>query len=324
MKIHPSRHPETEIISLADDKLSRRKFLEFQLKGMLWLAVGAASFYLPGKARAAAVPDISVVKGQPGAAARTAVAQLGGMQAFVKPGDKVVIKPNMSFGNGTENATNTRPEVVRELVAMAKEAGASKIRVLDHTLSQPGPSIADIKAACRIFNEDIVHALNDYSFYKPAKINDGWFGFNKTAVMKDVLQADCLIAAPTAKCHHATGVSLAMKGMMGLVHDRWVMHQKGLDKAIVSLAAFLKPKLVVVDASRVLSTNGPRGPGKIIPMNTIIASADMVAADAKTVEMCTWYGKRFKPRQIKHIKLAHEAGLGRMDIENLVIQQTEV
>ena len=80
----------------------------------------------------------------------------------------------------------------------------------------------------------------------------------------------------------------------------------------------------MVDASRVLSTNGPRGPGEIITMNTIVASADMVAADAKTVEMCTWYGKRFKPRQIKHIRLAHEQGLGRMDIENLVVKQTTV
>ncbi len=140
--------------------------------------------------------------------------------------------------------------------------------------------------------------------------------------MKDVLTAVCLIAAPTAKSHHATGVSLSMKGMMGLVYDRWTMHQQGLNGAVVSLAAFLKPKLVVVDATRVLSTNGPRGPGEIIPMNTIIASADMVAADAKTVEMCTWYGKRFKPRQIEHIRLAHEQGLGRMDIEKLVVKQT--
>lgn len=322
MKNHQSNHPLTEVISSVDRRLNRRQFLKFQLTGALWLATGTAGLCLPGALQASATPDISVVKGKSGAATRTAVNMLGGMQAFVKPGDKVVIKPNMSFANGVENATNTRPEVVRELVAMVKEAGASKVRVLDNTLCQPEPSIAEIKDACQIFNEDIVHALTDYSFYKSTKINDNWFGFNKTDVMKDVLTADCLIAAPTAKSHHATGVSLSMKGMMGLVYDRWTMHQQGLNGAVVSLAAFLKPKLVVVDATRVLSTNGPRGPGEIIPMNTIIASADMVAADAKTVEMCTWYGKRFKPRQIEHIRLAHEQGLGRMDIENLVVKQT--
>lgn len=324
MKIHPSNDPRTDVISFADDKVNRRQFLKFQLKGALWLAAGATALSLPGTLQADPIAEISVVKGPSGEATRKAVDQLGGMQAFVKPGDKVVIKPNMSFANGTQNATNTTPEVVRELVTMAKEAGAARVRVLDYPLSNPERSIADIKAACGVFNEDITHALTDYSFYKRVKINDKWMGFNKTDVMKDVLAADCLIAAPTAKSHHMTGVSLSMKGMMGLVHDRMTMHRQGLDNAIVSLAAFLKPKLVVVDASRVLSTNGPRGPGEIIPMNTIIASADMVAADAKTVEMCTWYGKRFKPRQIKHIRLAHEQGLGRMDIENMVIKQTQV
>lgn len=324
MKNHQSNHPLTDVPLLTDPQLNRRQFLRFQITGALWLATGTAGLCLPDALQAGATPDISMVKGKPGAATRTAVNLLGGMPAFVRPGDKVVIKPNMSFANGVENATNTRPEVVRELVAMAKEAGASKVRVLDHTLCQPEPSIAEAKDACRIFNEDIVHALNDYSFYKSTKINDKWFGFNKTDVMKDVLTADCLIAAPTAKSHHATGVSLSMKGMMGLVYDRWAMHQQGLNDAVVSLAAFLKPKLVIIDATRVLSTNGPRGPGEIIPMNTIIASPDMVAADAQTVEMCTWYGKRFKPQQIEHIRLAHEQGLGRMDIENLVVKQTTV
>ena len=324
MTAYPSKTLSEPDVTFIDSTLNRRQFLKFHLKGALWLASGAASLSLPGAVPAGQVPDISVVKGKPGVATRAAVNHLGGMQTFVKPGDKVVIKPNMSFINGVENATNTRPEVVRELVAMAKEAGASRVRVLDHTLCQPEQSIADIKDACQMFNEDITHALTDYRFYKPTKINDQWFGFNKTDVMKDVLAADCLIAAPTAKSHHATGVSLSMKGMMGLVYDRWAMHQQGLDAAIVSLAAFLKPKLVVVDVSRILSTNGPRGPGEIIPMNTIVASADMVAADAKTVDMCTWYGKRFKPRQIKHIRLAHEKGLGRMDIENLVVGATTI
>ncbi len=324
MTAHPSKTLSEHDLTFIDSTLNRRQFLKFQLKGALWLSAGAASLSLPGVVQADAVPDISVVKGKPGAATRAAVNHLGCMQTFVKPGDKVVIKPNMSFINGVENATNTRPEVVRELVAMVKEAGAARVRVLDNTLCQPEQSIAEIKDACQMFNEDIIHALTDYSFYKSTKLNDQWFSFNKTDVMKDVLTADCLIAAPTAKSHHATGVSLSMKGMMGLVYDRWTMHQQGLDDAIVNLAAFLKPKLVVVDVSRVLSTNGPRGPGEIIPMNTIIASPDMVAADAKTVEMCTWYGKRFKPRQIKHIRLAHEKGLGRMDIENMVIKQTTI
>lgn len=323
MKMLPSDYPLTPVISLVDKKLNRRQFLKFQLKGALWLAAGMAGLSMPGVVQAGAIPDISVVKGKTGAATRAAVEQLGGMKAFVKPGDKVVIKPNMSFGNGVENATNTKPEVIRELVAMAKEAGASRIRVLDHPLGFPRTCIAEIKDACDTVEEGITHALTDYNFYQSTKINDKWYGFNETSFMKDVLAADCLISAPTAKSHDMTGVSLSLKGLMGLVYDRWAMHQQGLDGNIVKLATFLRPKLklAVIDATRVLSTNGPAGPGKIIPMNTIIASSDMVAADAKTVEMCTWYGKRFKPRQISHILLAHKQGLGRMDVENLAVKQ---
>ena len=324
MTTHRREPPFDFDLTYLDKNLNRRQFLKFQLKGTLWLVAGAASLSLPGASRAGAIPDIAVVKGGPAAATRAAVNHLGGMQIFVNPGDKVVIKPNMSFPDGVKNATNTRPEVVRELVAMAKEAGAARIRVLDNPLGLSAKCIAEIKDACSVFNQDITHALTDYDFYENTKINDKWTGFNKTDVMKDVLAADCLIAAPTAKSHHMTGVSLSMKGMMGLVYDRMTMHQQGIDECVVRLAAYLKPKLVVVDASRVLSTNGPRGPGEIIPMHTIIASADMVAADAKTVEMCTWYGKRFKPRQIKHILMAHERGLGRMDIENLVVKETTV
>lgn len=323
MKMLPTEDPLTPVISFVDKKLNRRQFLKFQLNGALWLATGLAGLSMPGVVQAGAIPDISVVKGKPGAATRAAVEQLGGMKIFVKPGDKVVIKPNMSFPYGVENATNTRPEVIRELVAMAKEAGASRIRVLDHPPGSTEASIADIKDACSTVEEGITHALTDYNFYQPTKISDKWYGFNETDIMKDVLAADCLIAAPTAKSHDMAGVSLSMKGMMGLIYDRWALHQQGLDGNIVKLAAFLKPKvkLAVIDASRVLSTGGPSGPGKIIPLNTIIASPDMVAADAKAVEMCTWYGRRFKPRQIIHIRLAHEQGLGRMDVENLAVKQ---
>lgn len=304
--------------------ISRRDFLKLQFKAMAWMAVGTSGLLIPRSLIAAGTPDLSIVKGAPGTAARAAVELLGGMKSFVKPGHKVVIKPNMSFANGIRNGTATHPEVVRELVAMCKEAGAMKVQVLDHPLSGGELCAREIKAACAVFNEDIVTAVEDGPHYQKTKISDAWFGFNKTDILKDVLAADVLIAAPVAKHNFATDVSLSMKGMMGLVHDRWEMHQAGLNDAIVTLAAFLRPDLVVIDASRVLSSHGPNGPGKVIPMNRVIASRDMVAADAQAVKLFEWEGKRKEPRQVKHIRLAHEKGLGRMDIENLSVRQIEV
>jgi len=179
-------------------------------------------------------------------------------------------------------------------------------------------------AACDSLKPGMVHAVTDARLFKEVKLSDAWFGFNRTDIIKEVLEADVIIAVPKAKAHHATGVSLSMKGMMGLNYDRRTMHSHRLHKPLVSLAGFLKPKLVVVDATRVLSTNGPRGPGEIIAENKIIASPDMVAADAMTVKLCTWYGRSMEPRQVKHIKIAHEQGLGRMDVENLNVKEISV
>ena len=112
---------------------SRRRFLH---RSLVWLGATATGLWAPRPAAAAGAPDIAIAKGRPAAATRAAVAALGGMAAFVRPGQKVVIKPNMSFAPDTERASNTHPEVIRELVALCKEAGAGRVRVLDHPLRQ--------------------------------------------------------------------------------------------------------------------------------------------------------------------------------------------
>lgn len=142
-----------------------------------------------------------------------------------------------------------------------------------------------------------------------------------TDIMKEVLKSDVLIAVPVAKSHSSTGVSLSMKGMMGLIYNRRAMHWRyDLHHGIVDICTVLNADLTIVDGTRVLSTNGPHGPGKVLKKDTVIASRDMVAADAYTISSFEWYGKRFKPKQVKHIRLAHERGFGRMDIENLTIK----
>jgi len=109
-----------------------------------------------------------------------------------------------------------------------------------------------------------------------------------------------------------------MKGMMGLIHDRHAFHSRyDLHKAITDMASVLKPHLVVIDGTRILGNGGPSGPGKVIPLNLVIASPDMVAADAQMVSLGTWYDRKFSPSQVRHIRIAAERGLGRIDLENL-------
>ena len=324
MKIQDHHHPPSSPGPGEVERLSRRVFLKRNAGLALWTAALCYGIKLPRPAGAAEIPDIAVVRGERGAATRAAVDLLGGMQRFVQPGQRVIVKPNMSFAGNPEDATDTHPDVVRELVTMCKEAGAKRIRVLDHPLRRGERCIEGIREACEVHGDNIVQAISNKRFYQPAKIDQGR-QMKSTDVIWEVLEADVLIAAPVAKSHSSAGVSLSMKGMMGLIWNRGIMHSRyDLHESIVDLASLLKPDLVVVDASRVLSTNGPGGPGRVLRPDTIIASPDMVAADAQAVAMFEWYGRRLQPRNVKHIRIAHERGLGRMDLDNLRVKQIQI
>ncbi len=300
--------------------INRRQFLQYQLTSAAWLA--GASLMFPHRALAESLPDIAVTTGDPEGAVEKAVDMLGGMKAFVKSGDRVVIKPNMSFASGPERAANTHPEVVRTIAALCLEADARRVLVLDNPLAPADQCLeqSGIRDACRDLDRDMVHMVSSSGRFSEVAI-EGAQTLSKTDVMREVLNADVLIAAPVAKSHAGAGVSLSMKGMMGLIYNRRIMHRLDLHSAIADLASLLKADLTVIDATRVLSSGGPGGPGKVLTPDTIIASRDMVAADAYAISAFEWYGERYSPDQVKHVRLAHERGLGRMDIENLTVKK---
>lgn len=229
----------------------------------------------------------------------------------------------MSFAASVDTAANTNPEVVRELVRLCLEAKAASVQVLDHAFREGTQPLAysGILAACNSIAEGCCHNRTRSRYYKSFTLNNAK-SMHENAAMIDVLEADVLIACPVAKSHSSTGVSLSLKGQMGLIYDRGCMHGRyDLDTAIVDLAFALKPSLTIIDASRVMSTNGPMGPGKVLQPGEIIASADPVAADAFAVSSYPWYGRTIKPRQVAHIAQAHARGLGRMDIDHLSVQR---
>ena len=298
--------------------MDRREFLNTSATGAIMLGAGLVS----PASLAASTPDVALVKGAPGAATRAAVEMIGGMGSVVKKGNRVVIKPNMSFASTPNVGANTHPLVVQAIAAMCWEVGASSVLILDHTLA-PGFICLErsgVKAAAAAVKDGMAFIVNDADHYSEVKI-EGGETLKQTEIVKSVLRADVLIAAPTAKSHSGAGVSLSLKGMMGLIYDRGTLHWKGLDSCIVDLCTVLRADLSVIDGTHVLSTNGPRGPGTVLDENKVIASRDMVAADAQAVAEFTWYGKKFQPRQVAHIRHAHKRGLGRMDIENLRVER---
>ncbi len=305
----------------------RREFLIKSLRMSVAMAGASLGIIDPLQARAEEYPDMSICNGKdPALITRQAVEALGGMKRFVKPGSKVLIKPNMSFARSPETGANTNPIVVREVARMCSEAGASRISIVDNVLNNPADcmKMSKIPEYCKDVPNTHTNYVKSERLFREVNVDRGT-QFKKMKVLSDALDADTLIAVPVGKSHGSSGVSMSMKGMMGLIYDRISFHNRyDLHESIVDMVTVLKPHLVVMDGTRILSTGGPGGPGEVIPLDLVIASTDMVAADAQMVALGKWYGKKLEPRQVKHIRIAAERGLGRIDIDKLNIKKISV
>ena len=137
---------------------------------------------------------------------------------------------------------------------------------------------------------------------------------------REALRADCLINVPVAKSHTATGVSLGMKNLMGLVWDRVSYHRSGqIHRAIAETTQALLPALTILDATRVLATGGPQGPGEVVELGKVFASADPVAIDAVGASLSPWGGRSYRPADVGYIREAAALGIGSTDAEVLKV-----
>ena len=297
-------------------RMTRRQFLKTTAAGVaLGLSAG------PDLLEAKDEYDLVVVSGDPAPATRKALEAMGGISRFVKKGQSVILKPNMSFANSPERGSTTHPAVVATVAQACMEAGAQQVVVLDHTLQRAELCLerTGIRDACKPLSGVHVMTLQDKKFYREIKVPQGKV-LERVEVMKDILEGQVLINLPVAKSHSATGVSLGLKGLMGLIWDRESFHsQYNINQAVPDLATVIKPHLTILDATRALASGGPGGPGDVKKPNLIIAGVDPVAVDSYGVSVVPWYGQNFKGRQVEHILNAHQRGLGKIDIDQLRI-----
>jgi len=249
-----------------------------------------------------------------------AVQTIGGMDAFVSPGDTVLIKPNASFSRTPGTGANTSPEVATAVANLAFESGASRVVFADHPINKPGDVTLKInglgEAASRAGAEFAI--LGDRSDFEAVGI-EGGLVLREVEVAKICREADVIINLPVLKHHDATGSSVGMKNLMGLVYDRKAFHRLGLESAIADLSLKLRPDLTVVDATTVLATNGPRGPGELVKLNTVIAGTDQVAVDVASTSLMSSLGYRGFDidHHNRYISLASQLGIGDGDPESV-------
>jgi uncharacterized protein (DUF362 family) len=146
----------------------------------------------------------------------------------------------------------------------------------------------------------------------------------ETEILKLLTRTDLVINLATAKHHSATGVSLALKNLMGTIWDRSEFHTKlDLDQAIGDLALAVRPGINLIDARRVLLNGGPTGPGPVIEGDGLFASTDIVALDSIVASRYDFGGKTMKGRDVAHLVAAHKNGVGEIDPEKIDLRKID-
>jgi len=225
--------------------------------------------------------ELAIARGPDAAAnVRRAVEALGGMGRFVKRGEKVVIKPNIGWNRLPEQAANTNPDVVAEVVRLVVAAGAAKVWVTDVSVNtaeqcfvRSGIEKAAQAAGATVVRPDTIAFREVDVAGKKLQVADILFPF---------VEADRVINVPLVKQHGLSLATMAMKNWYGMLGGQQVKLHQDIHQSIVDLASMAKPTLTVLDATRILLANGPTGGSlaDVKRLDTVAVGTDEVALDA--------------------------------------------
>jgi len=271
-------------------------------------------------AEAAAMPDLVVAHGaSPERIVRAAIDAVGGVRRFISRGDVVVIKPNIAWDRTPEQAGNTNPEVVAAMVKLCFEAGAKKVRVFDRPVNDPRRCYVQsgIAPAAGSLGADVDYV--DERKFRDMTINGE--ALKSWPLYSEVFEADKVINIPIAKHHGLAKLTMSMKNWMGVMGgSRRQIHQK-LDESLVDLSMKIKPTLTILDAVRILTANGPQGGNlaDVKKLDTVIVGVDQVAIDSYGA---TLFG--MKGSDLGYVRIGNELGLGKMELNKLLIKKIQV
>jgi uncharacterized protein (DUF362 family) len=305
--------------------MDRRDFFKKSMgAGLLagsYLAFGRLDPLLAGSFSPGAYDLVAVKGGEPEVMFEKAILSMGGMQSFIKKGQKVVVKPNIGWDVIPENAANTNPKLVAAIIRQCLGAGAKDVYVFDNTCDNWTKTYKNsgIEKAVKDAGGKMVPG-NAEKYYHKVDINTGK-SLKSAAVHELILQSDIFINVPILKHHGSGGITVSMKNLMGVVWDRSYWHRNNLHQCIADFATWSKPTLNIVDAYRVMLKNGPRGVAgeDISDMRTLIISRDMVAADAAAAKL---FG--IEPESIGYIKIADEMKVGTKNLGKLNINRIKL
>jgi uncharacterized protein (DUF362 family) len=265
---------------------------------------------------------VAIMGGKPDAMFDLGIQEMGGMGAFVKKGQKVLVKPNIGWDRTPEYAANTNPALVKRIIEHCFRAGAKEVYVFDHTCDTWTSCYKNsgIEKAAKDAGAKVVPA-NSESYYQEIAI-PGAKVLKSAKVHQLLLETDVFINVPVIKDHNSTRMTGCMKGMMGVVWDRGYWHRNDLHQCIADYALYSrKPSLNVIDCYNVMTKNGPQGVSKedVAFLQSQILATDWVAGDAAAAKML-----KLDPASIDYIPIAAKMGIGTMNLETLNIKRIKM
>ena len=306
-------------------KITRRSFIKTSAAIGATSLVGSSIFTEVGCGKGKV--DISVAKGENYFENTIkAVQELGGMDNFVPKDSKVALLPNVQRNNP---GVFTKPEILRAVIQMCKKSGAKNISCLSWLKEQNWESTGLLKVI-QDEGAELVLVEREDSYFKPVPVPNGKT-LKEASIINEFYNYDVFINMPITKDHAGNKFTGTLKNLMGLNSSKnnRTFHKPGwktdvdaithLDQCIADLNTIIKPDLCIVDATELITTNGPFGPGELIKPQKVIAGTDRVAIDAYC---CTLWG--LEAKDIIMINKAKEHGLGEMDLRKFNVKETFV
>jgi uncharacterized protein (DUF362 family) len=243
-----------------------------------------------------------------------ALKSIGGIEAFIKKGDRVLLKVNAAFASPPMLSATTHPEMVAAITRLCFKAGAAAVTVTDNPINDPASCfrLTGIEQAAHSAGAEVLFPQNE--LFKSFSLANAKLIRNWPLLYEPLSRADKIIGTAPVKDHHRSGASMIMKNWYGLLGGRRNIFHQDIHTIIKELAMMIKPTLVALDGTTTMMNNGPTG-GSLSDLKetqTMIVSTDQVAADAFGA---TLLGKTVD--ELAFIKKAEAMRLGTTDFQSL-------
>jgi uncharacterized protein (DUF362 family) len=226
---------------------------------------------------------------------------------------KVLIKVNFITDMTWDTGATTDPIVVEAIIRKLKSLPLT-VQVVESDATMTNADRAFEKTGMKeMCDRNGVECVNLRHLKDRVKLEIPGCETLKSITVPRIVAESAIISAAKLKTHVSTGVTLGMKNLFGLLPDKMKAkyHARGISKVVVDINSVIKPVLTVIDGFVGMEGKGPVQ-GSPVKMDLIIASKDVVAADATG---CRLMG--IDPHSLSHIRKAYEKNLG--NIDNIVV-----